>query len=216
MSPHAAVRQFDGPAGTLEALFEHPDDPPRAVVVFGHPHPQHGGTMHTKVVHRAAKTYLAIGCAVLRFNFRGVGTSAGHWDEGRGERDDFLAALDFAAATYPGVDIWSAGFSFGAWLALTSGVLDPRVTQVLGIAPPTERYDFSHVTTSDKPKHFIHGERDELVPIAALQAFFDRIREPKTLTVINSANHLFDGRVEEVGAAIRNRFTGNGTDEAPE
>ena len=216
MTPLSTIHQFDGPAGTLEALFERRDELPRAVVVFGHPHPQHGGTMHTNVVYRAAKTYLAIGCAVLRFNFRGVGASAGHWDEGRGERDDFLAALDFAAGTYPGVEIWSAGFSFGAWLALTSGVLDPRVTQVLGIAPPTGRYDFSRVTTSDKPKHFIYGERDELVPIAEFQTFFDRVHEPKTLTVIDSANHLFDGQLPEVGAAIRKRFTGNGTDEAPE
>ena len=99
----ATIRQFTGPAGTIEALFEHPLESPRAVMVFGHPHPLHGGTMHTKVVYRAAKTLLDLGCAVLRFNFRGVGASEGQWDNGRGEQDDFLAGLDVAELGIEGV-----------------------------------------------------------------------------------------------------------------
>ena len=200
------MRQFPGPAGSLEALFEAPEEHPRAVVVFGHPHPQHGGTMHTKVVYRAAKTLLEIGCAVLRFNFRGVGASAGQWDEGRGERDDFQAGLDHAAASYPGVDLWAAGFSFGAWIALTCGVRDPRVTLLLAIAPPTGRYDFADVAATTKPTHFVHGDRDELVPVTDMQEFYERVSPPKTLTVIDGANHLFEGRVPAVGEAIRNTF----------
>ena len=200
------IRQFQGPAGSLEALFEVPERDPRAVVVFAHPHPRHGGTMHTKVVYRAAKTFLELGCAVLRFNFRGVGASAGHWDEGRGERHDFEAALDYAASSYPGVDVWAAGFSFGAWVALICGVLDPRVTQLLGIAPPTGRYDFAEVAASEKPTHFIHGDRDELVPVTELLTFYERVSGPKTLTLIDGASHLFEGRVSEVGEAIRNTF----------
>jgi alpha/beta superfamily hydrolase len=198
------MRQFPGPAGSLETLFEAPEEHPRAVVVFGHPHPQHGGTMHTKVVYRAAKTLLDLGCAVLRFNFRGVGASAGQWDEGRGERDDFQAGLDHGAASYPGVDLWAAGFSFGAWIALTCGVRDPRVTQLLAIAPPTGRYDFAAVTATTKPTHFIHGNRDELVPVTEMQEFYERISPPKTLTIIDGASHLFEGRVPAVGEAIRN------------
>ena len=198
------MRQFPGPAGSLEALFEAPTEHPCAVVVFGHPHPQHGGTMHTKVVYRAAKTFLEIGCAVLRFNFRGVGASAGQWDQGRGERDDFQAGLDHGAASYPGVDLWAAGFSFGAWIALTCGVRDPRVTQLLAIAPPTGRYDFAAVAATTKPTHFIHGDRDELVPVTDMQEFYERVSPPKTLTVIEGASHLFEGRVPAVGEAIRN------------
>jgi alpha/beta superfamily hydrolase len=200
------VRQFAGPAGTLEALFEHPLDSPRAVMVFGHPHPLHGGTMHTKVVYRAAKTFLELGCAVLRFNFRGVGASAGQWDNGRGEQNDFLAGLDVAATTYPGVELWAGGFSFGAWVALCRGIADSRITTLLAIAPPVGRYDFTDVAASPKPMHFIHGEQDELVPVAEMRAQYEEIRAPKTLTVIEGANHLFDGRVAEVGNVIRALF----------
>src|ERR1043165_7775227 len=111
----AAVHDLKGPAGRLEALIDVPVETPRAAVVFAHPLPTHGGTMHTKVVFQGAKALARIGCAVLRFNFRGVGRSSGMWDEGRGECDDFRAAVDFMAGRYPGVDLWAAGFSFGAY-----------------------------------------------------------------------------------------------------
>src|SRR3954467_7387235 len=89
------VREIPGPVGPLEALIDNPAGSPRAVVVFAHPLPIEGGTMHTKVVYQAAKALVRTGCAVLRFNFRGVGRSSGTWDEGRGEQDDYRAALDF-------------------------------------------------------------------------------------------------------------------------
>jgi len=200
------IRQFPGPVGTLEALFEHPTDSPRAVMIFGHPHPLHGGTMHTKVVYRAAKTLLELRCAVLRFNFRGVGASDGQWDGGLGEQDDFVAGIELAAATYPGVDLWAGGFSFGAWIALCRGVADPRITTLLAIAPPVGRYDFTDVAKSQKPMHFIHGELDELIPVAQMRAQYQEISEPRTLAVIDGANHLFDGKVAEVGDVIRTRF----------
>jgi hypothetical protein len=206
MTGSPVIRQFAGPSGRLEALFETPEENPCAAVVFGHPHPLHGGTMHAKVVYRAAKTFLELGCAVLRFNFRGVGASAGHFDEGRGERDDFEAGLDFVAATCPGVDLWAAGFSFGAGIALTTGVQDRRVTQLLGIAPPIGRYDFADVAASRKPMHLIHGEADELMPVAQLREFYEIVSPPKTLTVIVGASHLFERHVPEVGDAIRITF----------
>lgn len=190
-----------GPAGPLEALLDEPAAPPRAGVVFAHPHPRHGGTMYTKVVYAGAKAFQRIGCAVLRFNFRGVGTSAGAWDEGRGEADDYRAGLDFMGGRYPHVGLWSAGFSFGAWIALSVGASDERVSLLLGIAVPT-RYDLSTVATSTKPKFFIHGERDELFPLKEAKQLYARAVEPKELVVIDAADHLFDGRVGEVGDAI--------------
>jgi len=200
------LREIQGPAGRLEVLLEQPALPPgatpRAAVVFAHPHPLHGGTMHTKAVYRATKALGRIGCAVLRFNFRGVGRSEGKWDEGRGERDDFRAALDFMAARYPNVELWAAGFSFGAWVALTVGAVDERVSLLLGIAPAVTSYDFSVLETSTKPKFFIHGERDELIPLQAMWRFYGRLPEPKELVVIDAANHLFDGLVLEVGDAV--------------
>ena len=111
------VTDLRGPAGHLEALLDEPSRGPGAAVVFAHPHPQHGGTMHTKAVFQGAKGLARIGCAVLRFNFRGVGRSDGTFDQGEGEKEDFRAALDYVSARYPNVRLWSAGFSFGAWVA---------------------------------------------------------------------------------------------------
>ena len=110
------LREIAGPAGRLEALLEEPAnraDALRAAVVFAHPHPQYGGTMHTKVVYQTAKALGRIGCAVLRFNFRGVGMSEGNYADGIGEIGDFRAALDFMHRRYPPARLWTGGFSFG-------------------------------------------------------------------------------------------------------
>ena len=161
--------------------------------MLGHPHPQYGGTMHTKAIYQTAKALARIGCPVLRFNFRGAGRSAGAFDDGRGERDDFRAALDFMHEHYPGVPLWAGGMSFGSWVALTVGADDPRVGALIGIAMPVDRYDFSAVADSEKPKFFVHGERDEICPLKQLREFYARASEPKELVVIDAADHLFDG-----------------------
>jgi len=212
------IREIQGPAGRLEAILDEPpavggvndegllerglSDGLRAAVVLAHPHPQYGGTMHTKVVYQAAKAFARIGCAVLRFNFRGVGTSEGAWDEGRGELDDFRAGVAFMRETYPGIPLWAAGMSFGAWVSLTIGAADPGIAVLLGIAPPLAHYDFEPVRTSGKPKFFIQGERDEICPLKQMQEFYARAHDPKELVVIDAADHLFDGKVLEVGDAI--------------
>ena len=196
------IREIPGPSGPLEAIIDAPAGTARAAVVFAHPLPTHGGTMHTKVVFQGAKALSRIGCAVLRFNFRGVGRSAGEWDEGRGELDDFRAASEFMAARYPDVELWAAGFSFGSRIAMTSGAGDDRICTLIGIAPPVDRYDFGEVLQSTKPKFIIHGERDELIPLKAVREFYARLQEPKELVEIDRANHLFDGQASEVGDAL--------------
>jgi alpha/beta superfamily hydrolase len=160
--------------------------------------------MHTKAVFHAARALARIDCPVLRFNFRGVGRSAGTFDEGRGEIDDFVAALDFMTGRYPDVTrVWAAGMSFGAWVAMTAGARDPRVTALIGIAPPVNSYDFSSVIASTKPTFLIHGDFDELIPVKDIRRFYGRLSEPKELVVIDSANHLFEGKAAEVGEAIQ-------------
>ncbi len=198
------LNEIAGPAGRLESLLDEPANglPLRAAVVFGHPHPQFGGTMHTKVVYQAAKALSRIGCAVLRFNFRGAGASAGEFSDGPGEMDDFRAALEFMAGRYPGFRLWAGGFSFGAWIALTVGAEDPRVSTLVGIAPPLDRYDFDAVAASSKPKFFVQGERDEICPLSRMREFYARAAEPKELIVIDAADHLFDGKVSEVADAL--------------
>ena len=213
------ILHIPGPAGTLEALIDDPGaacttarprdaadspgaTPPTAAVVLCHPHPLHGGTMHTKVVYQAAKAFCRLGCAVLRFNFRGVGVSHGTFDEGVGEKDDFRAGIDFMARRYPGAPIWAAGMSFGSWVAMTAGAEDDRVTTLLGIAAPIGLYDFSAVRHSTKPKFLIHGEYDEICALRDVREFYGHASEPKDLVVIDTANHLFDGHVTEVSEAI--------------
>ena len=205
------ITDLAGPAGQLDALLDEPSPPvapPRAAVVFAHPHPQFGGTMHTKVVYQGAKGLTRIGCAVLRFNFRGVGRSAGSFDNGDGEKADLKAALDYMAARYPGVRLWSAGFSFGAWAALEVGAADERVSALIGIAPPVatsvsgQAYTFEGTLASTKPKFFIQGEADEICPLEAMWAFYGRLEEPKDLVVIDAADHLFEGKAQEAGEAL--------------
>ena len=201
--------EIPGPVGPLEALLDEPRDhtthaasPPRAAVVFAHPHPQQGGTMHTKAVFQGAKGLVRIGCAVLRFNFRGVGRSAGSFDAGAGEQEDFRAALDFVHEKYPGGRLWAAGMSFGSWIALSVGADDPRVSTLIGISMPLSRYDFTRVAESPKPKFFIQAERDEICPLKDAREFYARAAEPKELVIIDGADHVFEGQASEVADAI--------------
>jgi uncharacterized protein len=199
-----AIHDLTGPAGRLEALIDEPHTPPRAAAVFAHPLPTHGGTMHTKAVYQGSKGLVRAGCAVLRFNFRGVGRSEGVFDQGPGEKADFRAALDEMSVRYPGLPLWAAGFSFGAWIALETGATDDRVKVLIGIAPPVTKagYDFSNTRRSTKPKFFVQGEADEICPIQDMWKFYGELLEPKELVVIDAADHLFDGHASEVGEAL--------------
>lgn len=197
------LREFTGPAGPLEALLNKSEqETVRAAVVFGHPHPQFGGTMHTKGAYQSAKALARVGCEVLRFNFRGVGKSAGSYAEGIGEREDFRAALDLMASRHPGVPLWAAGMSFGAWVGLSTGAADPRVSLLLGVAMPVNKYDFGAVAASERAKFFVHGELDEICSEKQIREFYAAAADPKELAIIDSANHLFEGRVSLVGDAI--------------
>jgi uncharacterized protein len=213
------LREIPGPVGVLEALLDEPPaaggvnpdglvedgrlpDDVHAAVVFAHPHPQMGGTMHTKLVFQASKALARIGCAVLRFNFRGVGRSAGAFDNGIGEKDDVRAALDFMHNQYPGAPLWAAGMSFGSWAGLTAGAEDSRVSALIGISMPVVRYDFETVGRSSTPKFFIHGERDEITSLRDMREFYARAAEPKELAVVDAADHLFDGKVSEVADTL--------------
>jgi alpha/beta superfamily hydrolase len=207
------ITDLRGPAGLLEATLDppadgHSDQEIKAAAVFAHPHPQYSGTMHTKVIYQGAKGLTRIGCAVLRFNFRGVGRSEGQFDQGEGEKQDHSAALDYMAARYPGKRLWSAGFSFGAWVALEVGAAHDRVSTLIGIAPPVATsvsgmsYSFPATLMSRNPKFFIQGEADDVCPLEALWQFYARLHEPKELVVIDGADHLFEGKTAEVGEAL--------------
>lgn len=196
--------EIAGPAGLLEGIINaSAQGEPRAIAVLAHPLPPEGGTMHTKAVFHAAKALARIGCPVLRFNFRGVGRSVGTFSGGPGEQEDLRAALEFMMARYPDVTKrWAAGMSFGAWVAMTMGAVDSDVTALIGIAPPVTSYDFSAVSKAGKPTFIIHGESDEVIPVREVRKFYGQLAEPRELVVIEDADHLFDGKVVEVGDTI--------------
>ena len=208
---------ISGPAGVLEGLINAKTAAePRAIAVLAHPLPTQGGTMHTKAMFHAAKALARIDVPVLRFNFRGVGRSAGSFAGGPagapnaaaalgwlGEQEDFRAAVAFMVARYPDITrVWCGGMSFGSWVALTVGAADSHVTALIGIACPVNKYDYSAVVAAGKPTFLVHGERDQLIPQKEIRKFYALLPEPKELVVIDGADHLFDGKVSEVGDAI--------------
>lgn len=200
------VRQLvvPSPVGDLEGvLFCGAEEEPRAAAVFCHPHPQFGGTLHNKVTYRAAETLFLLGLPVLRFNFRGVGQSAGVWSEGAGEEEDAVAALDYVEQLYPGLPLLLGGFSFGAGIALAVGTRDDRVPGVLAVAPSPRRRDLSFLADSPKPKAIVQGTADELCPLADLEAAFPSWAEPKRLWLVPGAGHFFEGRIPDLRSSVR-------------
>jgi alpha/beta superfamily hydrolase len=190
--------------GQLEAILKEPrTGAGRGVALVLHPHPLGGGTMHNKVVFRAAAALNDCGLVVLRINFRGVGQSTGTHDEGRGELEDVRAGLDYLAAEYPSQQITLCGFSFGARVGLEVGIEDERVQRLISIGTPVDKYDFSFLEQCRKPILFVHGELDEYGDVERLRDLVARIKAPVELKVIKGAGHFFDEHLDELKRAIR-------------
>ncbi|MDQ6971661.1 MAG: alpha/beta fold hydrolase [Mariprofundaceae bacterium] len=191
---------IEGPAGRLQALHRAVDKP-RAAVLVCHPHPQYGGTMNNKVVYWMARAFEDAGCAVLRFNCRGVEQSEGCWDEGRGEALDAAAALHWLAATYPDTPLWLAGFSFGCDAGLQAARLDARVARMFAVAPAVNLWDFSFMQGEQRPLSVVAGTRDEIVPYVAISAAVKLLPFAR-LHSIKDAGHFFPQHRLEMAAAL--------------
>jgi len=192
--------RIDGPAGVIECALDLPDlsgppgQKPRGLAVVCHPHPQHGGTFDNKVVQTLARAFVQLRYRALRFNFRGVGESAGSWAEGPGEIDDALAVV--SAIREPGEPLVLAGFSFGAYVAtqaaarLAQGGAAAAAERLVLLGAAASRFDVAAVPADTL---VIHGETDDVVPLAAV---FDWAR-PQSLpvTVIPGAGHFFHGQL---------------------
>jgi len=191
------------PHGRLEAILKEPRvDPVRGVALVLHPHPLGGGTMHNKVVFRAAAALNDAGLTTLRVNFRGVGQSTGAHDEGYGERDDVRVGLDYLSENYPGQEITLCGFSFGARVGLEVGIDDDRVRRLISIGTPVDKYDFSFLEQCRKPILFVHGEHDEYGNVDRLRELVAKVKAPMQLEIIPGAGHFFDDQLNELKRAI--------------
>jgi hypothetical protein len=175
-----------------------PQVTPRQVALVCHPHPSYGGTMHNKVVFRAAKAALNLGLPTLRFNFRGAGKSAGTFTGGDGEREDVRAALGHLTARFPGLPVCLMGFSFGAWVGLAVGATDARVSTLVGLGLPVSSLNFDFLQEVRKPKLLLQGTHDEFGPSAQVAELFRSLAEPKQIHWVEGADHFFAGKLDEV------------------
>jgi alpha/beta superfamily hydrolase len=191
--------------GRLEAILKEPRDGQKGAALVLHPHPLGGGTMHNKVVFRAARALNDAGLVTLRINFRGVGQSTGDHDEGRGERDDVLAGLDYLRQNFGGQSITLCGFSFGSRVGTEVGLKDPSVRNMISIGTPVDKYDFDFLTACAKPMLFVHGERDEYGHAAKLRELVRRIQQHNAnveLHIIPNSGHFFDEHLDELKRII--------------
>jgi len=196
---------LDGPVGKLEALLEEPEgQAPLEAILVCHPHPKGGGTMHNKVVYRIARGLRKCGAVVLRFNYRGVNLSEGVYDNGRGETDDALAALEWLRAQYPDLPLSVAGFSFGARIALKLACTVSGVRRAIAVGFPTTYPDYRTVLLGcTVPKVFIHSTNDEFGPVDDLESLFaEAVLPPKQLVLIPAEDHFFKGSLDEFETAI--------------
>lgn len=184
--PSTAI-QLEGLLSIHEALSS------KGGAIFCHPHPQYGGDMYSLVITTAVESALKEGLSTLRFNFRGVGESGGSYGEGIGEKEDVQATIDYFCSKQkdPNPSLILLGYSFGAWAGLPVAVQDRRIKGMVAIAPPLELYDFGFLKGCKKRKLFIAGNRDLYCPTPLLEEWYQRLDEPKSLTILPGADHFF-------------------------
>lgn len=196
-----------GPAGTIEAITALPDaehEPRRkGVAIICHPHPQHAGTMHNKVVTMIERALRELGLATLRFNFRGVGASTGEYNDGKGEADDLAAMVDWVRQTLPGNELWLAGFSFGSYVSLSCAVRC-AADAVITVAPPVGRWDFASLELPQCPWLVVQGEDDELVDSNLVFGWLDELAEAPQVVRMPETGHYFHRRLIDLRGVIKN------------
>lgn len=198
--PAPAERIFiEGPVGKLEAVVDRPASAGRAgtVAVCCHPHPVFGGTLHNKVVHTLARVARDLGVPAVRFNFRGVGGSAGRYDHGEGETEDALTVADWSQQAFGATQLWAMGFSFGSFVACRLA-LARAATRLVTVAPPVQRFDFNTLPVPKCPWLIVQGDRDELVDHETVATWSERLAPAPRLVVLAGADHMLHGRITEL------------------
>ena len=192
-------------AGRLEALYRELQDP-AGVAVVCHPHPLGGGTLHNKVVFRAARGLESANVATLRFNFRGAGASQGTHDAGEGEQGDVQAAIDWIVKKHPGKKLLVGGFSFGAWVSSRVACELPYVDGIFLIGTPVNKYDFRFLRNCERPILFLQGTQDEFGDAAKLEKLVPQVRNAESV-VVTGADHFFTHQLDAVEETLRNWAT---------
>lgn len=196
---------LDGPAGKLEALLEEPEDrPPDEAALLCHPHPLFGGSMHNKVVYRAARALRRRGSVVLRFNFRGVNLSEGQHAEGVGEIEDARAALRWLRERYPRLPYALAGFSFGARVVASLGCETAGASRLIALGFPSRGSNVRSLGSCAVPKYFISSTHDEFAPRNEMEALYTEISEPKQMIWIEAEDHFFRNGLDELEESVLN------------
>jgi alpha/beta superfamily hydrolase len=199
--PRPQTLTIEGPVGALEAILEDPGENASRIAVICHPHPLHGGTMTNKVVHTLARTFNQLGVASLRFNYRGVGASAGVYDAGRGESEDAVAVIDWALERRPGATVWLAGFSFGGAVALHAA--NRRLPErLITVAPAAARENPANIQVPACPWLVVQGGRDDLIDCPSVENWVAALQPRPTLVVLPEAEHFFHGRLNELREAV--------------
>ena len=195
---------LDGPAGRLEALLEEPDQSTAGIALVCHPHPQHGGTMHNKVVYRVAKGLRRSGYVVMRFNYRGVNLSEGAYAHGEGELEDARVALEVLLSRYPALPLTLAGFSFGSRIVLRMGCAaqERAPRRVIAVGFPTVYKDRSFLDHCTVPRIFIQSTRDQYGPVDEFKPLIETLPEPKQLIWIDAEDHFFAGALDQLEESV--------------
>jgi len=196
---------IDASHGKLEAILKEPKGEPKGVALVCHPHPLGGGTMHNKVVFRAAAGLVDAGLITLRFNFSGVGNSTGEHDDGEGEKQDVKDALDYLNENYPDQPITLAGFSFGSRVGTEVAMNDDRVVRLISLGTPVDKYkDYGFLENLRKPILFVHGDSDEFGSVESLNELIAKVSAvtDTSVKVFENCGHFFDDHLQQLRETI--------------
>jgi alpha/beta superfamily hydrolase len=190
------------PQGAIEALIETPHTaPPEAFGVICHPHPLFGGTLQNKVVHTLARSFQELGAPTIRFNFRGVGASAGSFGDGIGETEDALAVIAEGRRRWPGAALWLGGFSFGGAVAFRAAAR-AGANLLVTVAPAVRLIDVSDSKVPDCPWLIVQGDIDELVDPAAVEQWAAALVPAPTVKMLPGVGHFFHGQLRELTTLV--------------
>ena len=202
LRPTVESLSIAGPAGNIEAVLDTPRDADGTrVAVVCHPHPLYGGTMTNKVVHTLAKAFSELGLPALRFNYRGVGASAGSYGEGNGETDDAIAVIDWARQRWPQARLWLGGFSFGGPVAIRASA-QREADRIVTVAPAIQKVAVTGVKLPQCPWLLVQGDNDELVDAREVQQWVQTLGRPPQLALLPGVDHFFHGRLHDLREAV--------------